>query len=187
MLITRALDTDFQRTGLLTGQSHFFTLHRHTGHRQRGLACSNEVHQIPGEGRYGQATQMPHTFTFAKSRTTPRQQLEVVLGSHTIKAFVTAPKDFHVMGIVRWGMEFGLLAQTNTGDYLRINGSQEQALDYDAVEAAIAKASVTGRGESFAMSRASQGQSCARRPAVAVTQRKHRKIDPCLTSSAYWH
>jgi len=130
---------------------------------------------------------MPNKFTFAKSRTAPSQPLEVVLGSHTIKAFVTAPKDVYVMGIVRWGMEFGLLAQTNGGDYVRINGSQEQPLNFDDVEAAIAKASVTGRGESFAMSRAAQSQSCARRPAVVVSQRKHRKIDPCLTSSAYWH
>ncbi|RFO97393.1 hypothetical protein DIC66_09755 [Rhodoferax lacus] len=130
---------------------------------------------------------MPHTFTFAKPRTAPRQKLEVVLGSHTIKAFVTAPKDVYVMGIVRWGMEFGLLARTHAGDYVRINGSEAQTLNFEDVETAIARASVTGRGESFAMSRATGGAASAQRPAVAVTQRKHRKIDPCLTSSAYWH
>jgi hypothetical protein len=110
-----------------------------------------------------------------------------VLGSHTIKAFVTAPKDVYVMGIVRWGMEFGLLARTHTGEYVRINGSQAQTLNFEDVETAIAKASVTGRGESYAMSRATGGMASAHRPAVAVTQRKHRRIDPCLTSSAYWH
>jgi hypothetical protein len=109
-----------------------------------------------------------------------------VLGSHTIKAFVTAPKDVYVMGIVRWGMEYGLLAKTQAGHYVRINGSQAQTLNHEDVETAIARASVTGRGASHTMSRAAEGPLPAR-PAteVIVSKRKHRKIDPLLTSSGY--
>ena len=61
------------------------------------------------------------------------QSMQVVLGSQTIKAFVAAPKEFKVIGIVRMGLEFGLLAVTATGRYVRVNGSAIEALDHDAV------------------------------------------------------
>jgi hypothetical protein len=128
---------------------------------------------------------MPNSFTFTKPRTNPQQTLEVVLGSHTIKAFVAAPRNVYVVGIVRWGMEFGLLAKTQTGGYVRINGSQAQTLDHADVETAIAKACATGRGASYAMSRAAQEAHAVRQPAVTVSKRKHRKIDPLLTSNGY--
>ena len=79
--------------------------------------------------------------------------LRVVLGSQTIKAFVAAPRHFKVLGIVRMGIEFGLLATDADGVYVRVNGSTVSALDQDAVFAAIALASSTGRGESYATTR----------------------------------
>ncbi len=122
---------------------------------------------------------MPNTFTFSHGQnyghnpkhSAPNPRLTVILGSYTIKAFVAAPRDVDVMGIVRWGMEFGLLAKTAAGRYLRVNGSRAEPLNQDDVEAAIARASVTGRGAPYAA--ASE---------VRVVQRKHRHIDPLRTA-----
>jgi hypothetical protein len=82
-----------------------------------------------------------------------KQQLQVILGSQTIKAFVAAPKEFRVIGIVRMGMEFGLLALTASGNYVRVNGSVIQPLSNRVVEDAIGVARMTGRGESYATTR----------------------------------
>ena len=87
------------------------------------------------------------------NRKSPRKVFQVVLGSQTIKAFVAAPKEFRVLGIVRMGMEFGLLAKTVNGSYVRVNGSTVESLDYWAVESAIAFACQAGRGESYAATR----------------------------------
>lgn len=108
-----------------------------------------------------------------KSKTS-KQPLQVVLGSQTIKAFVAAPKEFKVMGIVRMGMEFGLLATTSSGNYVRVNGSQIEALNNEAVEAAIALARTSGRGESYAMSRSSS-QVVA--PTVIVRKRRRLVLE----------
>jgi hypothetical protein len=97
------------------------------------------------------------------------QPLQVVLGSQTIKAFVAAPKEFKVLGIVRMGMEFGLLATTASGCYVRVNGSTVKALSTDAVEEAIRVARATGRGESYA---ASRSHAVAVAPAVIVRKRR---------------
>lgn len=97
------------------------------------------------------------------------QALQVVLGSQTIKAFVAAPKEFKVMGIVRMGMEFGLLATTASGGYVRVNGSTVKALSTDAVEEAIRVARATGRGESYA---ASRSHAVTTVPAVIVRKRR---------------
>jgi hypothetical protein len=75
------------------------------------------------------------------------------------------------MGIVRMGMEFGLLATTSSGNYVRVNGSQIEALNNEAVEAAIALARTSGRGESYAMSRSS-----AQVVAPTVIVRKRRRL-----------
>jgi hypothetical protein len=99
------------------------------------------------------------------------QPLQVVLGSQTIKAFVAAPKEFKVLGIVRMGMEFGLLATTASGSYVRVNGSTVKALSTDAVEEAIKIARATGRGESYAASR-SHAATAAAPPAVIVRKRR---------------
>jgi len=100
------------------------------------------------------------------------QSLKVVLGSQTIKAFVAAPRAFKVLGIVRIGLEFGLLATDPRGIYVRVNGSTVAALDQAAVDAAIALACATGRGESYAASRLQQ----LAQPTVVV--RKRRSIPP---------
>lgn len=100
-----------------------------------------------------------------------KQPLQVVLGSQTIKAFVAAPKEFKVIGIVRMGMEFGLLATTAAGNYVRVNGSQIEALNNEVVEAAVAVARTSGRGESYAMTRSS-----AKVVAPTVILRKRRRL-----------
>ena len=63
--------------------------------------------------------------------------MKVILGKSHISAFVAAPKTVEVLGIVRLGMEFGLLALNKAGTYLRVNGSQFVELDRDAVQKAI--------------------------------------------------
>jgi len=105
-----------------------------------------------------------------KSKTS-KQPLQVVLGSQTIKAFVAAPKEFKVIGIVRMGMEFGLLATTAAGNYVRVNGSLIEALNNEVVEAAIAVARTSGRGESYAMTRSS-----TKVVAPTVIVRKRRRL-----------
>ena len=103
------------------------------------------------------------------SKSKSHQPLQVVLGSQTIKAFVAAPKEFKVLGIVRMGMEFGLLATTASGAYVRVNGSTVKPLSTDAVEEAIRVARATGRGESYA---ASRSHAVAAAPAVIVRKRR---------------
>jgi hypothetical protein len=131
-------------------------------------------------------------FTFLKKANTAENPgLQVILGGHTVKAFVAAPKDVRVIGIVRMGLEYGLLAQTYQGNYVRINGSDTRQLNNREVEAAIRRAQVFGRGESFASSRSAelqaepQGEEQApvSRPAPLVVQKKHRRIDPELAAN----
>jgi hypothetical protein len=113
----------------------------------------------------------------SKSKSTPA--LQVVLGSQTIKAFVASPKEFKVLGIVRMGMEFGLLATTASGTYVRVNGSMVKALSTDAVEDAIRVARASGRGESYAASRshATTGSTVPSTPAkVIVRKRRHVQL-----------
>ena len=106
--------------------------------------------------------------------------LRVVLGSQTIKAFVAAPRQFKVLGIVRMGIEFGLLATDADGLYVRVNGSTVGALDQDEVFAAIALAATTGRGESYASSR----RHLPTAPTVVVRRRRIAMPGP-LNSRPY--
>jgi len=107
------------------------------------------------------------------------QALQVVLGSQTIKAFVAAPKEFRVLGIVRMGMEFGLLATTVSGNYVRVNGSTVKALSTEAVDEAIKIARASGRGESYAATRLHSANGTAHSnaplPPPAVIVRKRRR------------
>lgn len=112
----------------------------------------------------------------------PEQRMHVILGGHTVKAFVTAPRDVQVIGIVRFGLEFGLLALTSAGNYVRINGSETQRLNHREVEEAIRRAQLFGRGESFASSR-SMELAETHRPAPTVLQKRHRHIDPELAAN----
>ena len=63
--------------------------------------------------------------------------LSVVLGRTSIRAFVGAPRDIKVLGMVRMGMEFGLLGMDRNGKYVRVNGSLVCNLHYQQVEEAI--------------------------------------------------
>ena len=101
------------------------------------------------------------------------QPLQVILGSQTIKAFVASPKEFKVIGIVRMGMEFGLLATTASGNYVRVNGSQIEPLCNATIEEAIVTSRLQGRGESFATTRS---HATAMTPTIVVRKRRH--IEP---------
>jgi hypothetical protein len=111
-----------------------------------------------------------------KSKSKSHPPLQVVLGSQTIKAFVAAPKEFKVLGIVRMGMEFGLLATTASGTYVRVNGSTVKALSTEAVEEAIRLARSSGRGESYAASRAHSATPSATPAVVVHKRRRHIEI-----------
>jgi len=108
-------------------------------------------------------------FMEAKSKSTYKT-LQVVLGSQTIKAFVASPREFKVIGIVRMGMEFGLLALTASGTYVRVNGSVVESLNQRAVLSAIDFACTTGRGESYAASRENRQPDL---PTVVFRKRRH--------------
>jgi hypothetical protein len=115
-----------------------------------------------------------------KSKSKLNPPLQVVLGSQTIKAFVAAPKEFKVLGIVRMGMEFGLLATTASGAYVRVNGSTVKALNANAVEEAIRVARSSGRGESYAASRMHSASLPAPVPAVILRKRRrHVELPEC--------
>lgn len=124
------------------------------------------------------------------TKSKPNQPLQVVLGSQTIKAFVAAPKEFKVLGIVRMGMEFGLLATTASGAYVRVNGSTVKSLNCDAVEDAIKVARATGRGESYAASR-SHAAAAVSTPAVIVRKRRRHiempefRTEPAVNASRH--
>ena len=63
--------------------------------------------------------------------------MRVILGAFSLKAYVAAPKAFRVLGIVRFGLEYGLLATNTRGHYFRVNGSQVEMLDGGCVRHAI--------------------------------------------------
>lgn len=103
--------------------------------------------------------------------------MKVVLGSSSIRAFVAAPKHLKVMGVVRIGQEFGLLAMNEEGTYLRVNGSRNEALDPQQVQRALTLARAAGHaGEDH-----SRHAPAAAVPTVAVRKRR-RVIDPLLTA-----
>ncbi len=104
-------------------------------------------------------------------KTSKRAQsaMGIVLGCQAIKAFVACPDRYKVLGIVRMGMEFGLLATTENGTYVRVNGSTVSALDSAEVGKALQLAHANGRGESYATSRQ---HSAVHAPSIVL--RKHR-------------
>ncbi|MCX8521599.1 MAG: hypothetical protein ORN28_08705 [Rhodoferax sp.] len=121
-----------------------------------------------------------------KSESKSRKQLQVILGSQTIKAFVAAPKEFKVLGIVRLGsqtgrcVEFGLLATTESGEYVRVNGSTVSALNRRAVETAMLEAQIKGRGESYAASRSHEGPPKTTPTVIVRKRRRLSDIRPAL-------
>ena len=101
--------------------------------------------------------------------------MQVILGVASLKAYVTAPKAFHVLGIVRFGQEYGLLATNTNGLYFRVNGSQIAALDACTVERAIDYAQ--GRSRSHFHAPEAPARVTAT-PQIVV--RKHRHAAPPL-------
>ncbi len=73
-----------------------------------------------------------------------QEVMRVILGAASVKAYVASPKPYQVIGIVRFGMEYGLLATDEAGRFFRVNGSQIIALRTQAVQRAIAVARETG-------------------------------------------
>jgi hypothetical protein len=98
------------------------------------------------------------------------ESMRVVMGSSSIKAFVAAPKALKVLGIVRLGLEFGLLAQDGAGSYLRVNGSRIETLNGAEVRRAIAFALETGRGPTLPEIHPTPP---ATKPVVAIRKRRH--------------
>lgn len=106
-------------------------------------------------------------------------QMRVILGVSSLRAYVAAPKAFHVLGIVRFGLEYGLLATNADGLYFRVNGSQIMALQGDEVRRAINYS--YGAGGRFA---AGTAQYAATHPNAVpppvsmpkITVRKHRQV-----------
>lgn len=95
--------------------------------------------------------------------------LQVILGSPTIKAYVACPKEFEVIGIIRCEMEYGLLATTAAGNYVRVNGSHVEALCNQTVERAIIAAKLRGRGCSYGSQRPIEEK---RVPTVVLRKRR---------------
>lgn len=98
-----------------------------------------------------------------------RQEMCVILGAASVKAYVASPKAFQVIGIVRFGLEYGLLATHMAGGYFRVNGSQVIALHTDTVLRAMDVARVLG-AHRFHHYKVEQRD----RAPVTVTVRKHR-------------
>ena len=102
--------------------------------------------------------------------------MRVILGASSLKAYVTAPKSMHVLGIVRFGLEYGLLATGPEGGYFRVNGSRLAPLDRHSVGRAIELAQ-RGGGR-FALRPAAPAAPAVAPVAPSVSVRKHRHVEP---------
>ena len=100
-----------------------------------------------------------------------QESMRVILGRTHLSAFVTAPKAVQVLGIVRMGMEFGLLARDQAGSYVRVNGSQFVALDLELVERAISIAAANAADVPPTVPVLKHS-----RPVPTVVVRKHRRV-----------
>jgi hypothetical protein len=115
-------------------------------------------------------------------------QMRVILGVSSLKAYVASPKAFHVLGIVRFGMEYGLLATDADGFYFRVNGSQIVALDTTLVHRAIDYSyGVGGRFAANAAAYAATHPNAQPLPVAApkVSVRKHRQVQNCDLNSRH--
>lgn len=109
----------------------------------------------------------------------PYAKLKVSAANPGIKAFVTAPKNLKIVGVVRLGMEFGLLAISEAGHYVRVNGSQVVDLDTRTVRDALRAAGLTGT-EPLIEDGSSGQASPGHYPAPKVIIRKRRLVAPSL-------
>jgi hypothetical protein len=114
--------------------------------------------------------------------------MRVILGVSSLKAYVASPKAFHVLGIVRFGQEYGLLATNADGLYFRVNGSQILALDSSQVRRAIDLSyGVGGRFAASAANYAATHPNAAPLPLSVpkVSIRKHRQVQDCALQSRH--
>ena len=102
-------------------------------------------------------------------------KLKVSAANPGIKAFVTAPKSLKILGIVRMGMEFGLLAIGEAGNYVRVNGSQMVTLDTRTVRDALRAAGLT---DAEPLLEEKPGERAMTAPTVVI--RKRRMVAPAL-------
>jgi hypothetical protein len=109
---------------------------------------------------------------------TNTEPMRIILGASSLKAYVTAPKSMNVLGIVRFGLEYGLLATDAQGGYFRVNGSRMAPLDRHSVARALELAQ-RGGGR-FAL-RPIAVQSAAPQP-PQVSIRKHRHVEHYATA-----
>ena len=106
--------------------------------------------------------------------------MRVILGVFSLKAYVIAPKAFHVQGIVRFGQEYGLLATDDEGMYFRVNGSRIQSMDSNEVHRAIDFSyGVGGRLAASAARYATNHPNAIAfpLPAPKVSIRRHRHLE----------
>jgi hypothetical protein len=142
------------------------------------------AHVLKTEGAYIE----PSMATNGEDQLMNTNQMRVILGVFSLKAYVTSPKAFHVLGIVRFGQEFGLLATDAQGMYFRVNGSHTEALDHEAVHHAIELSyGVGGRYSASAAQYAVNHPNAApvpqRVPKVSI--RKHRHMDDSTQHAQY--
>lgn len=108
--------------------------------------------------------------------TLPSDSMRVILGASSLKAYVTAPSFMHVLGIVRFGLEYGLLATDPRGDYFRVNGSRLAPLDRHSVGRAIDLAQRSGGRFALRAPEATPFAQPAASQAPSVSIRKHRHV-----------
>lgn len=101
-------------------------------------------------------------------------EMRVILGASSVKAYVVCSRAYRVLGIVRFGEEYGLLGQDARGCFFRVNGSVVTSLDSRLVLRAIDVANEKwNRNEEFRRINASTH-------AVCVSTKKHRHCEPAL-------
>jgi hypothetical protein len=122
-----------------------------------------------------------------KKPTSGKGPYVVILGSNTIKAYVAAPKEFTTVGIIQVGMEYGLLCTTESGTFVRVNGSTIQNLAQAQVQVAITKAIAKGRSAGFQGSDVGAAMSKLAPAAPSVVVRRRRTIDPSIAAIHQGH
>jgi hypothetical protein len=66
---------------------------------------------------------MPTPTTIRPAPFLKNHPVSLLTNWHSLSKFVTAPKAYKVVGLLRQDMAFGLLAIAPNGEYVRVNGS----------------------------------------------------------------